>query len=371
MRILVTGGTGLVGCHATAALLEAGHTVRLLVRNREKVGTVLAPFGLDVADVEIVEGDLSAGMEGADGGSGVPQASQVSEGRTLVRKSLEDCEGLLHCAGLFSPARQDEALLQQTNVEGTRNVLGAGAEASLSKIVHVSSMLALFPPRGKEMKASDQVAQPRSMYAQTKATAERIARALQETAPITIVYPAAVHGPQDPTFGIGPKLVADALRARKALVTQGGLAYTDVRDLVQVIVAIFGGAEHSARLMSPSFFVTHERYRMLLELVTGQEIAAQAMPGWLLRGLGRMGDLAQRLGRSAELTYEAAEVLTRSVPLDDREGCALLARPKRSDEESFRDLIHWMVEAGHLAAEDAGAERCKAQDQGDRSTTPE
>lgn len=349
MRILITGGTGLIGCHATAALLEAGHSVRLLVRNREKVGAVLSPFGLGLSDVEIVEGDLSAGAGGAGGESGEPM------GRTLVRQSLEGCEGLLHCAGLFSPARQDEALLQQTNVEGTRNVLGAGADASLSRIVHVSSMLALFPPRGSEMKASDDVARPRSMYAQTKASAERIARALQETAPITIVYPAAVHGPQDPTFGIGPQLVAEALRARKALVTQGGLAYTDVRDLVQVFVALFGGAEHSPRLMGPSFFVTHERYRMLLELVTGQEIAEQRMPGWLLRGLGRMGDLAQRVGRSAELTYEAAEVLTRSVPLDDHEACALLARPKRSDEESFRNLVRWMVEAGHLAAEDAGA----------------
>lgn len=340
MRVLVTGGTGLIGAHATAALLAAGHRVRLLVRNAEKVAAVLSPLGCSAADVEIVEGDLGRSESQAKG--------KALSGRALVTQSLEGCEGLLHCAGLFSPAREDEALLQEINVEGTRNVLGAGAEAALSRIVHVSSMLALFPPRGKQMKASDEVAQPRSMYAQTKAGAERIARALQETAPITIVYPAAVHGPHDPTFGIGPQLVAQALRDRKVLVTEGGLAYTDVRDLVRILVAIFDGAPHSGRLMSPSFFVTHERYRMLLELVAGHEISSQSVPGWLLRGMGHLGDWSQRIGRTADLTYEAAEVLTRSVPLDDREGCALLDGPKRSDEESFRDLVRWMVDAGHL-----------------------
>ncbi|MFK7898718.1 MAG: NAD-dependent epimerase/dehydratase family protein [Myxococcota bacterium] len=348
MKILVTGGTGLVGCHATAALLGAGHQVRLFVRDPGKVDRALSPLGWSCADVEIAQGDL-AGDVSAGGNGGVPP------GRAAVQDSLEGCEGLLHCAGLFSPSLEDEARVKQINVEGTRNALGAGAESGVARMVHVSSMLALFPPRGAEMKATDEVAQPRSMYAQTKASAERIARALQESAPLTIIYPAAVHGPNDPTFSIGPQLVAQALGAKKALVTEGGLAYTDVRDLAQVICALFDGAEHSDRLMAPSFFVTHERYRMLLELVTGHEIGAQKMPGFLLRGLGRMGDLAQKFGRAAELNYEAAEVLTRSVPLDDRESVALLGRPKRSDEESFRDLVRWMVSAGHVSAERAGS----------------
>jgi dihydroflavonol-4-reductase len=33
MRVLVTGATGYVGSHAAAALVRAGHEVRLLVRS--------------------------------------------------------------------------------------------------------------------------------------------------------------------------------------------------------------------------------------------------------------------------------------------------------------------------------------------------
>ena len=334
MRILVTGATGLIGCHSVAALLDAGHVVRVFVRDSAKLDRVLGPFGRGEADVEIALGGI--GDRGA------------------LRSALTDCQGVLHCAGLFSPERQDEALLVETNVEGTRRVLEAAVECPLERAIYVSSMLALFPPSGETMTARDEVAEPSSMYAATKAEAERIAREFQQRLPLTIVYPAAVQGPHDPTFSIGPQLVANALTSGKVLVTDGGLATTDVRDLARMIVAIFDGKTKERRLMAPSFFVRHDRYHALLESISGRKLEAQRLPGWLLRLFGRVGDWMQRLGRKVELTYEAALVLTRSVPVDDREARGILERDPIGDEDSFRDLIRWMVAAGHLDARAAG-----------------
>lgn len=334
MKILVTGASGLIGCHATAALLEAGHAVAVLSRSVEKLDAALRPLGRSVRELEVVAGDL------ADAPS--------------LRRALEGRDGLLHCAGRFSPSLADAGLLHRTNVEGTRNVLEAGAAAGLERIVHLSSMLALFPPRGPVMTAEDPVSRPRSMYAVTKARAEEIAREIQKRAPLTIVYPTAVHGPHDPTFSIGPQNVASVLRERKTLVTEGGLPNTDVRDLAALLVAIFAGRVAPQRVMAPSFFLSHAEYRLLLERMTGHSIRALAMPGFALRLLGRAGDLVQRFGRDVALTYEAAEVLTRSVPIDDRVARAALGREAISPEASYRDLIRWMVEAGHLAPDDAG-----------------
>ena len=334
MRILVTGASGLIGCHATAALLAAGHEVAALARSPVKLDSALKPLGHGAGEVEIVAGEL------------VDEAS--------IRRALAGREGLLHCAGLFSPSLADAALLHRTNVEGTRIVLATAAAAGLERIVHLSSMLALFPPRGPVMTADDPVARPRSMYAVTKARAEEIAREIQARAPITIVYPAAVQGPDDPTFSIGPQNVATALRERKTLVTEGGLPYTDVRDLAALIAAIFRGALPENRVMAPAFFLGHADYRALLERLTGHAIRAQKMPGFALRLLGRAGDLVQRFGRDVALTYEAAEVLTRSVPIEDGPACRALGRRGISAEDSYRDLIRWMVEAGHLERSDAG-----------------
>lgn len=334
MRILVTGATGLIGCHATAALLAAGHEVAVLARKPEKIDSALKPLGHAAADVEVVAGDL---------------ADEAS-----IRRALAGRAGLLHCAGLFSPSRADAALLQRTNVESTRIALATAAEAGLERIVHLSSMLALFPPRGPVMTAADPVAEPRSMYAVTKARAEAIAREIQTRAPVTIVYPAAVQGPNDPTFSIGPQNVATALRERKVLVTEGGLPYTDVRDLAALITAIVDGRVPENRIMAPAFFLGHADYRALLEDLTGHVIRAQRLPGFVMRLLGRGGDLVQRFGRDVALTYEAAEVLTRSVPIDDGPACRALGRRGVPAAESYRDLIRWMVQAGHLEPRDAG-----------------
>ena len=35
MKVFVTGATGLVGAHTAMALMDAGHQLRLLVRNKE------------------------------------------------------------------------------------------------------------------------------------------------------------------------------------------------------------------------------------------------------------------------------------------------------------------------------------------------
>ena len=68
------------------------------------------------------------------------------------------------------------------------------------------------------------------------------------------------------------------------------------------------------------------------------------------------GDLAQRwLGRRVQLTSEAALVLTRSVPVDDREAQMLPGRDHLIPiEDSLRDTIAWMAEAGVLGARHAG-----------------
>ena len=334
MKVLVTGATGLIGCHSVSALLDRGHEVRVFVRDATKLDRVFGAFGRGAKDVEVALGEV------AD--------------QSAFREAISGCTGLLHCAGIFSPERQDEELLVATNVEGTRSVLEVAAECDLERAVYVSSMLALFPPQGHTMTAEDAVAEPTSMYARTKADAERVARSFQDRMPLTILYPTAVQGPDDPTFSIGPQIVANALVKGEVLVTEGGLATSDVRDLAAVVTALFEGATEARRLMAPSFFVRHDRYHALLESVTGRSLATQRVPGWLLRMMGRFGDVAQRLGRPVQLTYEAAEVLTRSVPVDDREARRILGRPPIEDEQSFRDLIEWMVAAGHLSKTAAG-----------------
>ncbi len=337
MRILATGATGLIGSHAVARLVAQGHEVCALVRDPEKLRRVLDPFRGAAAGVEPRAGDVT------DAGS--------------VEAALAGCDGVLHCAGVFSHDLSAAARLRQVNVEGTRIVLGAAARRAAGPIVHVSSLLALhLPPPGPVQRVDDPVACPRAMYAATKAAAERVARELEASgARIAIVYPSSTHGPFDPTVGSGPEFIAGMLRAGRVLVTAGGLSYTDVRDLAALVAALFAPDVRPRRWFAPASFLTHEQAHALLCGLTGRDLAAVRLPGWGLRLLGRAGDLRQRmLRRSVPLTSEAAAVLTRSVPVDDLDARRLLGADPIPIERSLRDLLVWMHRAGILTARHVG-----------------
>ncbi len=263
---------------------------------------------------------------------------------------------MLHTAGLFSNRKEDKALMEKTNIEGTRRVIDIAHKLGLDPIIHVSSILALFPPPGQTQTAEDPVRSPNSVYAATKAAAESVAREFQSRgAPVICVYPGAVQGPFDPTFSDGPRLIARYLKGGSVLVTEGGLVYTDVRDLAQVFNGLLEAGKGPRRYMFGGHYLSHAALKDLLTKLTGRDLKAQTMPGWLMRLMGRVGDFFTRLsGKSSPLTYEAASVLTRSVPCNDQPAISEFNLNPHSAEQSFHDLLLWMYDAGRLKAHHVG-----------------
>src|SRR5262249_62387538 len=133
MRVLVTGGTGYVGSHSIAALVAAGHRVRVLARSPERIPAALAPLGVD--DVETAIGDVTD-----------PAA---------VERALEGCDAVLHAASVFSMDARRAEEMRAVNVRGTEIVLGSAHRLGIAPIVFVSSELALLPPAEGAVLAAD------------------------------------------------------------------------------------------------------------------------------------------------------------------------------------------------------------------------
>jgi nucleoside-diphosphate-sugar epimerase len=111
MLVLVTGGTGYVGSHAVAALVRAGHRVRVLARSPKRVPTALAPFGVDAVETTI--GDVTDA--------------------TAVEWALEGCDAVLHAASIFSMDARRAAEMRAVNVRGTEIVLGIAHRLGLDQ----------------------------------------------------------------------------------------------------------------------------------------------------------------------------------------------------------------------------------------------
>jgi nucleoside-diphosphate-sugar epimerase len=162
MKVLVTGGSGVVGNAAVAALVRAGHVVRLFTR------------GADEAVQEWPEGVEAHAGDVGDAAS--------------VRGSAEGCDAVLHIAGIV--AESGESTFQRVNVEGTAHVLAEAGRAGARRFVYTSSLGADHGSSG---------------YHRSKFAAEELVRDFRGE--WVIVRPGNVYGPGDEVISLLLRMV--------------------------------------------------------------------------------------------------------------------------------------------------------------------
>lgn len=303
MKVAVTGATGYVGAHTTAALLADGHTVRLLTLPGEPdvAAQFPAPLFAEHAErIEILQGDI--------------------RDVTAVEKLLEGADALLHAAGIVGTDDSREQLMWEVNVQATTLILSKAAMLGLDPIVHVASFSALFPSPDPVIGPNSPSALARSAYGRTKAAADRVARALQQTgAPIVITYPASVVGPGlSGSQGITEQGWETILKLGIAPRLRGGMQMIDVRDVAAVHAAAMVPGRGPRRYICGGELISFNAMVDILERETGSTIRRIPLPGKLFRAIGSLCDVLRPvLPTSAGLSYEAAWLLTSAVPTDD------------------------------------------------------
>jgi nucleoside-diphosphate-sugar epimerase len=335
LLVLVTGGTGYVGSHAVAALVGAGHRIRVLARSPEKIPAALEPLG--VHGVETAIGDVTE-----------PAA---------VEHALTGCDAVLHAASVFSLDARRAGEMHSVNVRGTEVVLGTAHRLGLDPIVHVSSEVALLPPTDGEVLTPDSpVHQPSSAYCRSKADSELVARKFQALgAPVVSVLPAGVWGPHDPHLGEGVTLAANVLRNRYPIVMAGGMHIADVRDVAAVLAAVMRpGCGPRSYLVTGHYVAMPDIIGTLGDL-TGRRIRFMTFPAWFLAAFGRAADLVQRRLRTRlPWSAESIWIVNCDARCDDSKTRDELRLEPRLLRETFADTVHWLVEAGHLTPRQAG-----------------
>ena len=153
LTIAVTGATGFVGKAVLPRLLEAGHDLRVLVRDPAKHDFPSA--------VKIVPG-------------GLDDASALFE-------LVAGADVVLHMAGAISAVNR--AGFFRTNTTGTDALVMAAQAGGVKRFVLLSSLAARRPEI--------------SAYAASKRAAEDVVAAVNKIMQVLVLRPAAVYGPRD------------------------------------------------------------------------------------------------------------------------------------------------------------------------------
>ena len=330
VKIFVTGGTGFVGSHIVSALVAAGHDIRLLVRRPEQVPVSFAPHGISPS--ELVVGD--------------------ARDSDVVTRGIDGCDAVVHAAAVFSLRRRDALTVAETNVAATRTVLDAAVAAAADPIVHVSSTAALTRRDGSapDLPLGDQD----DAYGRSKLDCERVARELQATgAPVVSLYPGAVLGPYDPYLGEQAYRLAWIARGLFPVWPQGGYHSVDVRDVASTVTACMEAGRLTRRYVVPGSHVDGDRYYSAVASAIGRRRPHVETSSRVARALAAsMRPLNAVLPRRWYYPADADGIAftERDTRFDDSPARTELGLTPRAFEETVRDTLTWLVDAGHLPA---------------------
>lgn len=258
MKVLVTGGGGFIGAWIARQLLAEGHAVRVFDRSEQRA--LLRRVAGDASDrVEWVCGDIVK--------------------RDDLQRALNECDGVIHLAGLLTPeCRAEPVRGLQVNLGGTLNVFEAARAIGLTRVVY-SSTAGVFGPDDGRYPA------PATLYGVTKLAAEGVARVYWAEQGIASVgfRPYIVYGPgREGGASAGPSLACRAavrgLPYEIPYSGEAGMVY--IGDVVEAFVRALAIPERGAHVfaLQGETASTERIIDAIRAVVPSAQIAARGAP---------------------------------------------------------------------------------------------
>jgi dTDP-glucose 4,6-dehydratase len=195
-KILVTGAGGFIGSHLVEKLVEDGAQVRAFVRyNSRGDPGLLSMLSPDIfSKLEVVSGDL--------------------RDLPAITTAMKEMEVVFHLGALIAIpySYKHPASVVESNVIGTLNILLAGGETGVNRIVHTSTSevygTALRVPIDENHPLQGQ-----SPYSASKIGADKLAESFYRSfdLPVVTLRPFNTYGPRQSTRAIIPTIITQAL----------------------------------------------------------------------------------------------------------------------------------------------------------------
>jgi dihydroflavonol-4-reductase len=324
-RAFVTGGTGFVGANLVRALLEAGWSVKALVRPASD------RRNLDGLDVELVEGDLFA--------PDLPAA-------------LRGSDALFHVAAHYSLWQRDRAAVMHDNVDGTRAILRAARVAGVPRTVYTSSVAAIGTDHGRVCNETYQSAPEHLVggYKLSKYLAEEEARlAAAGGQDVVIVNPTTPIGPWDRKPTPTGEIFVRFLSGRMPALVETGLNFVDVADVVRGHLLAFERGRSAERYILGGENLS---LRGLLERIgafAGVPPPKIALPRWLPLGVAWLDEnIRGRLGFEPSVPIDGVRMSKDAMYYDWSKAKSELGYAPGPIDGAIRAAIEWFTANGYL-----------------------
>jgi dihydroflavonol-4-reductase len=323
--ILITGGTGFVGAHLTYHLVAEGYSVRLLIRNREKIKALADTFRF--YDRELMEFDNL--IEFCEG--------DVSDIYSLKEGLGNDTRMVCHCAGLVSFSANDKQKLLDVNHFGTKNMIDASLAANVEKFIYVSSIAALGDSLDEMVSEQNHQyeVERHSYYGISKRKGElEVWRGTQEGLKAIIVNPTVIVGPGQWNTG-SPQLFKTVWKGMP-FYTKGSTGFVDVRNVAQSMIKLaFSEIENEHFLLNNSNLDYQQFFNLVADNLNVKRPKYEALPWMMNFAAALSGLLGHITGKSSSINRHLAKSAVTQTVYNSTKIRSVL----KTDYESIEDAI--------------------------------
>lgn len=264
-KILITGGSGLIGNELTKQLLAAGQKVKAIYH--------ATPLSVSHPNLEIVQCNILDVV--------------------CLNEIMQEITHVYHSAALVSYDPKDKKDLLKINIEGTANVVNACIDAGVKKLVHVSSIAALGRISNDEMvseKMNWTEETGNSIYGKSKYFGEmEVWRGIGEGLKAVIVNPSLILGGNN--WETGSSAIFKKAYNEFKWYTDGVSGFVDVRDVARAMILLMNSE------------ITAERF-----ILNGENLSFREIFSSIAKGFGKKPPYKKVSPFLAELIWRLEEI---------------------------------------------------------------
>lgn len=310
-QVLVTGGSGYIGGWCVVRLLDAGHDVRVTVRDLKR-------------EDEVRKALASAAPAAADPRRLTFHAASLEKDEGWA-EAVSGCRYVMHVASPVPIAQPKDADdLVKPARDGALRVLKAAVDSAVERVVMTSSVAAVGEAGRDAMVDEREWTNPDGKdvtpYAKSKTLAERAARDFMKdhhaATSFVTVNPALVLGPvMSADFSSSVQVVSRLLKGQVPGIPRIGFNLVDVRDVADLhYLAMTTPEAADGRFIAAGQFMWFEEIAALLRARLGaraEKVPTRRLPDWMVKGVALVDpgvkSIVGGLSRRREFSSAAAD----------------------------------------------------------------
>jgi dihydroflavonol-4-reductase len=324
MRVLITGGDGMLGSNLVRILLEQKHDVSAFIHPSSQsktldglnitryYGCILEPDTIDIA---------------------VP-------GHDVV----------IHAAAATDvwPARSEK--VRSINIDGTKNMIASALSNKIKRFIYIGSGSSVNAPSESGSKYDFPGAKYGLDYIDSKYVALNLVMdaVKKKGLPALAVLPTFMIGPYDSLPGSG-KMIQTLASGKLKFYTRGGRNFVYTRDVASAIANSLSMGIIGKCYVAGNENLSYKVFFSKVARIVGQKEPKIRISGWLVKTVGYMGDISGViLKKPPLLTYPMARISVEDNFVSCEDAVKELNMPQTNIDLAIKDCFNWFIQNGYL-----------------------